>query len=288
MRRCLLAFLLSAAMLGSAVAQESDKKTDDLKPADPDTGESTVEESTLGLLPNPFEKKGVKFAITYIGEALGNPTGGQKQSAVYEDRINFAVDVDFQKLVGLEESRLPCQRLPDRRRRPLARRPPELHDRQRHRGAAEHAALRNLVRAEMGRQVRAARRPACGRHRVHDLQIYRCLHQCLARLARGPLAQHAERRAVAAAWPRWERGCAPMSPTISACSAPSSTAMPPGPGPTIRNCAIAMASISASTIRRWSSARFSFCGTARRAIRALPENSRSAAGGISGISPMSA
>ena len=79
-----------------------DKKTDDLKPADPDTGESTVEESTLGLLPNPFEKKGVKFAVTYIGEVLGNPTGGQKQSAVYEDRINFAVDVDFEKLVGLK------------------------------------------------------------------------------------------------------------------------------------------------------------------------------------------
>ena len=34
-----------------AYAQE-DKKTDEDKPADPDTGESTVEEKTLGLLPN--------------------------------------------------------------------------------------------------------------------------------------------------------------------------------------------------------------------------------------------
>jgi porin len=102
MRVLLLAVLIWLIAAGSALAQESDKKTDDLKPADPDTGESTVEESTLGLLPNPFEKKGVKFAITYIGEGLGNPTGGQKQSAVYEDRINFAVDVDFQKLVGLK------------------------------------------------------------------------------------------------------------------------------------------------------------------------------------------
>ena len=33
-------------------AQE-DKKTDDLKPNDPDTGESTVEETTLGLLHVP-------------------------------------------------------------------------------------------------------------------------------------------------------------------------------------------------------------------------------------------
>jgi hypothetical protein len=34
--------------------------------------ESTVEESTLGLLPNPLEKQGVKFAVTYIGEVPGN------------------------------------------------------------------------------------------------------------------------------------------------------------------------------------------------------------------------
>jgi len=101
MRFVSLALTMWLAAAGLALAQESDKKTDDLKPADPDTGESTVEESTLGLLPNRFEKQGVKFAITYIGEVLGNPTGGQKQSAVYEDRINFAIDIDFQKLVGL-------------------------------------------------------------------------------------------------------------------------------------------------------------------------------------------
>jgi porin len=101
--RCrLIAMLFLAGSAGIAAAQE-DKKTDDLKPADPDTGESTVEESTLGLLPNPFDKRGIKFAITYIGETLGNPSGGQKQSAVYEDRINFAVDVDFEKLAGFKQ-----------------------------------------------------------------------------------------------------------------------------------------------------------------------------------------
>lgn len=100
MRAWLLALTLVALLLGSAFAQE-DKKTDDLKPSDPDTGESTVQESTLGLLPNPFEKNGIKFAVTYIGEVLGNPSGGAKQSAIYEDRINFAMDVDLQKMVGL-------------------------------------------------------------------------------------------------------------------------------------------------------------------------------------------
>jgi porin len=92
-------FLLSAAPL---YAQE-DKKTDDLKPNDPDTGESTVEETTLGLLPNPFEKRGIKFAVTYIGETLGNVSGGLKRGAVYEDRFNFALDIDFEKLAGLKQ-----------------------------------------------------------------------------------------------------------------------------------------------------------------------------------------
>src|ERR1700761_2469295 len=97
--RAFLALCLWLALGGVVLAQE-DKKTDDLKPADPDTGESTIEESTLGLLPNPFEKHGVKVAVTYIGEFLGNPNGGLKAGSVYEDRINFAADIDFEKLIG--------------------------------------------------------------------------------------------------------------------------------------------------------------------------------------------
>jgi porin len=80
-----------------------DDKTDDDKPADPDTGESTVQEKTFGLLPNPLQKYGIKFAATYIGETLGNALGGIKRIAVYEGRLNLAVDVDLQKLVGAEQ-----------------------------------------------------------------------------------------------------------------------------------------------------------------------------------------
>jgi porin len=98
----LFAAVLLAFSAAGAQAQE-DKKTDDQKPADPDTGESTVEESTLGLLPNPFQKYGIKFAATYIGETQGNVSGGLKQGAVYDGRLNLAVDVDLQKLAGLRE-----------------------------------------------------------------------------------------------------------------------------------------------------------------------------------------
>jgi porin len=101
--RWFVALVLMAFSAGSAMGQE-DKKTDDDKPADPDTGQSTVEETTLGLLPNPFEKNyGIKFAATYIGETLGNVSGGLKQGAVYDGRLNLAVDVDLQKLAGLQQ-----------------------------------------------------------------------------------------------------------------------------------------------------------------------------------------
>ena len=86
----------------AAKAQE-DKKTDDQKPADPDTGESTVEESTLGLLPNPLQKYDVKFAVTYIGETQGNFSGGLRRGAVYDGRLNLAIDADLQKLAGLQD-----------------------------------------------------------------------------------------------------------------------------------------------------------------------------------------
>jgi porin len=102
MMRWLIIPGLALIVLAAPACAQQDKKTDDLKPSDPDTGESTVEEKTLGLLPNPFEKNGIKFAATYIGEVLGNPTGGAKQSVIYEDRINLAVDADLQKLFGLD------------------------------------------------------------------------------------------------------------------------------------------------------------------------------------------
>ena len=53
-------------------------------------------------MPNPFQKYGIKFAATYIGETLGNVSGGLKQGAVYDGRLNLAVDVDFQKLAQVQ------------------------------------------------------------------------------------------------------------------------------------------------------------------------------------------
>jgi porin len=43
--------------LSSQALVQQDKKTDDPKPADPDRGASMIQETTLGILPNPLEKR---------------------------------------------------------------------------------------------------------------------------------------------------------------------------------------------------------------------------------------
>ena len=67
---CRTATLLALLLFAASAGAQEDKKTDDLKPADPDTGESTGEETTLGLLAQPLQSWGIKFAATYIGETL--------------------------------------------------------------------------------------------------------------------------------------------------------------------------------------------------------------------------
>ncbi len=73
---------------------------DEDKPVDEDTGDSTIKERTLGILPNPLERWGIKFAATYIGDALINTTGGVRPGAGVAGRLNLAADIDFEKASG--------------------------------------------------------------------------------------------------------------------------------------------------------------------------------------------
>ena len=98
-----------AGALATAVTQKKRKaadtpskkeKQEEHEPVDPDTGSSTLSGDTLGLLPNPFESKGAKFTLTYVADGLANLAGGLQRGAVYEGRLNAAVDLDLAKLVG--------------------------------------------------------------------------------------------------------------------------------------------------------------------------------------------
>src|SRR5258706_7850456 len=43
---------------------------------------------------------GIQFSGTYIGEVLGNVSGGIRRGAIYTGRLDLGTDVDLEKLVG--------------------------------------------------------------------------------------------------------------------------------------------------------------------------------------------
>src|SRR6478609_5588851 len=47
-----------------------------------------------------LDQWGVAFSAAYIGEALGNASGGMRRGAIYEGRLDVGVDVDLERAVG--------------------------------------------------------------------------------------------------------------------------------------------------------------------------------------------
>lgn len=48
-----------------------------------------------------LDSKGIDYNFTYIGEVLSNTSGGVKQGATYEGRLDAQADIDLEKLAGL-------------------------------------------------------------------------------------------------------------------------------------------------------------------------------------------
>ena len=53
-----------------------------------------------GGMRSRLDKHGIQFGINYIGEVLGNPSGGIKQSAHYSGLLEVAVEADMEKMIG--------------------------------------------------------------------------------------------------------------------------------------------------------------------------------------------
>ncbi len=56
---------------------------------------------TLGGLRPALANRGVTFGLNESFEVLGNPTGGVRQTAVFEGLLQFGVGLDLEKLIGL-------------------------------------------------------------------------------------------------------------------------------------------------------------------------------------------
>ena len=84
------------------VAQTSNAESDRI----PGLPEPSIGTSLPRRLADPggvrsaLAKRGVIFAVNYIGEVLGNPTGGYRQGAFYDGRLELAVQADLEKGIG--------------------------------------------------------------------------------------------------------------------------------------------------------------------------------------------
>ena len=98
-----------------AAAVEAPGDPSRMSPAAPDTSASQASpaatpsiQSSLGPYGDPgglrayLDAKGIDYAFTYIGETLGNVSGGVKRGATYEGRLDGTLDVDLAKLVGVK------------------------------------------------------------------------------------------------------------------------------------------------------------------------------------------
>ncbi|MBV9750155.1 MAG: carbohydrate porin [Acetobacteraceae bacterium] len=113
----LLAALLAAA---PALAQPAPAPGEETPPAAPETRQATpggeqaaTESPKLGLweranlfgdpggVRTALANLGVTFGLNEQAEALGNPTGGVRQGAIYEGLLTMSVGVDTQKAFGL-------------------------------------------------------------------------------------------------------------------------------------------------------------------------------------------
>lgn len=98
--RALLAALVlaPAPALAQAIEQETDRV--------PGLPEPSIGTSLPRELADPagvrsaLARRGVIFAVNYIGEVLGNPSGGFAQGTFYDGRLELAVQADLEKGLG--------------------------------------------------------------------------------------------------------------------------------------------------------------------------------------------
>lgn len=95
--------------IGSPLGAGDDPQTSVAQPeasAKPSANLNTSIQGLLGPYGDPYglrsflKTRGIEYSLTYIGESLGNPTGGSRRGAIYQGRLDFQFDVDLDTLMG--------------------------------------------------------------------------------------------------------------------------------------------------------------------------------------------
>jgi porin len=94
---CLIAGVL---MLPTLARADCDGVTENGVPEDSALASLWLQMETLGGTRPALARNGIGFGATYIGEVLGNPSGGVKQSAHYDGLLDVYMDADMEKMIG--------------------------------------------------------------------------------------------------------------------------------------------------------------------------------------------
>lgn len=106
--RLMGATLALAVMTGTTFAGTGIEAHDSKQIAETERAKSLLEQDYLtgdwGGARTKLADQGVTFGATYIGETMGNVSGGVDQTAVYAGRLQLDMTLDFEKLAGLKGS----------------------------------------------------------------------------------------------------------------------------------------------------------------------------------------
>ncbi len=103
---CPLALLLAAAALASHVTPATAQTVEQEGGRVPGIPEPSIAVNfptwfgDPGGIRSTLARRGVTYAVNYIGETSGNPTGGFAQGTFYDGRLEVAVTIDMEKAIG--------------------------------------------------------------------------------------------------------------------------------------------------------------------------------------------
>lgn len=104
MIRCSLVALVAWTVLGLPAAHSQPVNEESGRiPGVPDPSIATSLPSGLadfGAIRSGLARHGIEIGVNYIGEVLGNPSGGFKQGTYYDGRLDLAITADLEKMIG--------------------------------------------------------------------------------------------------------------------------------------------------------------------------------------------
>ena len=101
------ASVIALTLASTGFARAADAAANAPEPAPPQTlcdGQPSISgyAPVLGNFKKALCDRGFNLQVNYIGEVFGNPTGGVKQGARYEQRIELGLDGDMDRIAGIK------------------------------------------------------------------------------------------------------------------------------------------------------------------------------------------